>query len=152
DLYLLAEAYLKLGKLEQARQTIAQLDQTSGEDFRMQAGLGGLLARYRQYDDAICHFEAAGQAKPHYHGVKFDLAGAYFRKGQYQQALEAAQSVSVDGQEDDTYLALLGDIYSHLGNSAKAAGIFQDAIKRNPDNDQYYLSLALTQLRGGNLN
>src|ERR1700675_4576554 len=33
DLYLLAEAYLKLGKLEEARQTIAQLDQISSGDF-----------------------------------------------------------------------------------------------------------------------
>ena len=152
DLYLLAEAYLKLGKLEQARQTIAQLDQNSGEDFRLQAGLGVLLARYRQYDEAIRHFQAAAKANPDSDDVKFDLAGAYFRKGQYQQALEAAHSVSVEGQKDDTYLALLGDIFSHLGNAAKATEIFQDAIKRNPDNDQYYLSLALTQLRGGSLN
>jgi tetratricopeptide (TPR) repeat protein len=152
DLYLLAEAYLKLGKLDQARQTVAQLDQTSGEDFRMQAGLGVLFARYRQYDDAIRHFQAASNANPDSDDVKFDLAGTYFRKGQYQQALEAAQSVSADGQRDDTYLALLADIYSHLGNSEKATEIFQDAIKRNPDNDQYYLSLALAQLRGGSLN
>jgi tetratricopeptide (TPR) repeat protein len=151
DLYLLAEAYLKLGKVDEARQTIVQLDQTSGEDFRMQGGLGVLLARYRLYDDAIRHFQAAAKANPESDDVKFDLADAYFRKGQYQQALEAAQSVSADGQKDDAYLALLGDIYSHLGNSAKAAEIFQDAIKRNPDNDQYYLSLALTELRGGSL-
>jgi tetratricopeptide (TPR) repeat protein len=152
DLYLLAEAYLKLGKFDDARKIIAQLDQTSGEDFRMQGGLGVLLARYRLYDDAVRHFLAAARANPDSNDVKFDLADAYFRKGQYQQALEAAQSVSADGQKDDAYLALLGDIYSHLGDAGKASQIFQDAIKRNPDNDQYYLSLALTQLRGGSLN
>lgn len=151
DSYLLAEAYLKLGKVDEARQTIAQLDQVSGEDFRMQAGLGVLLAQHRLYDDAIRHFQAAAKANPDSDDVKFDLAGAYFRKGQYQPALQTAQSVSAEGQKDDTYLALLGDIYSHLGNTAKATEIFQDAIKRNPDNDQYYLSLALTQLRGGDL-
>jgi tetratricopeptide (TPR) repeat protein len=41
----------------------------------------------------------------------------------------------------------LGDIYSHLGDSARAAAIFGDAIKRNPDNDQGYLSLAMLDLR-----
>jgi len=152
DLYLLAEAYLKLGKPDEARQTIAQLDQSSGEDFRMQAGLGVLLARYRLYDDAIRHFQAAAKANPDSDDVKFDLADVYFRKGQYPQALEAAQTVSPDGQKDDAYLALLGDIYSHLGDAIKAAQIFQDAIRRNPDNDQYYLSLALSQLRGGSMN
>jgi len=152
DLYLLAEAYLKLGKVAEARQAVAQLDQSSADDFRMQTGLGVLLAQYRLYDDAIRHFQAAAKANPDSDDVKFDLADALFRKGQYQQALETAQTVSGDGQKDDACLALLGDIYSHLGDSAKATQIFQDAIRRNPDNDQYYLSLALSQLRGGNLN
>ena len=152
DLYLLAEAYLKLGKVDEARQVVAQLDQSSADDFRMQAGLGVLLAQYRLYDDAIRHFQSAAKANPDSDDVKFDLADALFRKGQYQQALDIAQTLSADGQKDDACLALLGDIYSHLGDSAKAAQIFQDAIRRNPDNDQYYLSLALAQLRGGNLN
>ncbi len=43
DLYLLAETYLKLGKLEEARKTIAQLDQLSSGDFRTQTGVGVLL-------------------------------------------------------------------------------------------------------------
>ena len=45
----------------------------------------------------------------------------------------------------------MGDVYAHLGNSEKALQIFQDAISRNPDNDQYYLSLGLIQLRDGDL-
>ncbi len=151
DLYLLAEANLKLGKFDDARAAIAQLDQLSGEDFRTQAGIGVLLAGYRQYDDAIVHFRSAAKANPDSDDVKFDLADAYFRKGLYQPALDAAQSVSADGQKDDAYLALLGDIYSHLGDSAKATQIFQDAIRRNPDNDQYYLSLSLAELRANNL-
>jgi len=151
DLYLLAETYLKLGKLDEARQAIAQLDQSSGEDFRMQAGLGVLLARYRLYDDAIRHFQAAARANPDSDDVKFDLADAFFRKGQHRQALDTAQTVSAEGQKDDAYLALVGDIYSHLGDAARSAQIFQDAIRRNPDNDQYYLSLALAQLRAGSL-
>ena len=151
DLYLLAEAYLKLGRIDDARQAVAQLDQSSADDFRMQTGLGVLLAQYRLYDDAVRHFESAAKANPDSDDVKFDLADALFRKGQYRQALEAVQTVSADGQKDDAYMALLGDIDSHLGDSPNAARIFQDAIRRNPDNDQYYLSLALAQLRGGNL-
>jgi tetratricopeptide (TPR) repeat protein len=36
-----------------------------------------------------------------------------------------------------------------MGDSARAAEIFRDAIVRNPDNDQCYLSLTLVELRQG---
>lgn len=151
DLYLLAETHLKLGDVEKAKETLAQLDQISANDYRTQTGIGVLLARYRLYDDAIQHFQAALRANPDSDDVKFDLANAYFRRGKYQDALAAAQTISASGQQDDSVLALMGDIYSHLGNSDKAAGIFRSAIQRNPDNDQYYLSLTLAQLRGNDL-
>ena len=150
-LYLLAQTYLELGKPEDARTTIAQLDQISAGDFRTQAGVGVLLARYRLYDEAIQHFQAALTANPDLDDVKFDLADAYFRKGDYTQALAAAKQVSAAGQQDDALLSLLGDVYAHLGDTAKATQIFLDAINLNPDNDQYYLSLALVELREKNV-
>lgn len=151
DLYLLAETYLKLGKVEDARKAIAQLDQLSANDYRTQTGVGVLLARYRLYDEAIQHFQTALRANPDSDDVKFDLADACFRKGLYSQALEAARQVSVAGQQDDAYLALLGDIQAHLGDTARATEIFRDAIRRSPDNDQYYLSLTLVQLRSNDV-
>jgi tetratricopeptide (TPR) repeat protein len=151
DLYLLAETYLKLGKTAAARETIAQLDQVSANDYRMQTGIGVLLARYHLYDEAIQHFQAALSANHDSDDVKFDLADGYFRKGSYAEALDAFQTISAAGQRDDACLALLGDIEAHLGDTAKAVEIFKDAIGRNPDNDQYYLSLTLVQLRDKDL-
>jgi len=151
DLYLLAESYLKMGEVGKARETIAQLDQLSAEDYRTQTGTGVLLARYRLYDDAIQHFQNALRANPDSDDVKFNLASAYFRKGQYKDALAAVQTISAAGQRDDSYLSLLGDIEAHLDNAPKAMEIFRSAIARNPDNDQYYLSLTLIQLRGNDM-
>src|SRR6266550_323879 len=147
DLYLLAETYLKLGKPDDARKAVAQLDQLSAGDYRTQTGIGVLLARYRLYDDAIHHFQTALHANPDSDDVKFDLADAYFRKGLYAEALNTIQQVSPQGRRDDALLALLGDVHAHMGEAARAAEIFRSAIGRNPDNDQYYLSLTLVQLR-----
>lgn len=151
DLYLLGETYLKLGQADEARKTIAQLDQISSNDFRTQTGIGVLLARYRLYDDAIHHFQNALRANADSDDAKFDLADAYFRKGLYSDAFATAQTMSAAGKQDDACLALLGDIYAHLDDAAKAVEIFRSAIVRNPDNDQYYLSLTLVQLRDNDL-
>jgi tetratricopeptide (TPR) repeat protein len=152
DLYLLAETYLKLGRRDDAMAAVAQLDQLSAGDYRTQTGVGVLLARYHLYDEAIQHFQAALSANPDSDDVKYDLVDAYFRKGLYSQALDAAGKISQKGQQDDAFLSLLADIYAHLGDNAKAAEIFRSAIARNPDNDQYYLSLTLVQLRENDVN
>lgn len=151
DLYLLAQAYLKLGQRDQAMEAVSQLDQISNDDYRTQTGVGVLLAQYHLYDPAIAHFQNALRTNSDSDEIKFDLANVYFRKGMYSEALQAVQTISATGQQDDTCLSLLGDIYAHLGDAAKSMEIFRDAIARNPDNDQYYLSLTLIQLRGGDL-
>jgi tetratricopeptide (TPR) repeat protein len=150
-LYLLAEAYLKSGRVEEARSSIAQLDKVSASDYRTLTGVGVLLAHHHLYDDAIPQFQAALRVNPGSDEVKFDLANAYFRKGLYSQALDAAGQVSEAGRKDDAYLALLGDIYAHLGDTARAAEIFRNAISRNPDNDQDYLALSLLEFRENNI-
>jgi tetratricopeptide (TPR) repeat protein len=147
DLYLLAEAYLKSGKTAEAKDTIAQLDKLSAGDYRTQNGIGVLLARYHLYDDAIQHFRDALKANPGSDEVIFNIADASFRKGQYAEALDAAGQISEQGRKDNAYLALLGDICAHLGDNARATQLYEDALTRNPDNDQDYLSLSLLQLR-----
>lgn len=150
SLYLLAEAYLKAGRLDDATKTIARLDQVSGGDVRTEIGAGVLLARFHLYPGAIQHFQNALQADPSSDEAKYNLADASFRMRDYPRALEYLQQVSPAAQ-DDSYLALLGDTDSHLGRTAEAEDIFQKAIARNPDNDHYYLLLALAQMRGGEI-
>ena len=149
DLYLLAGTQFKLGNRAEALQTIVQLDQLSKNDERLQTAVGVLLARYHLYQPAIQHFQTALQLDPESDDVKFDLAEAHFRSGNYTQALASAKIVSDSAQQDDAYLALVGDIHAHLGNTDEAIAAFHKALQRSPDNDQYYLSLALAQLRQG---
>jgi tetratricopeptide (TPR) repeat protein len=148
-LYSLAEAYLKLGRVEDAQQVVAQLDQLSQGDFRTTVGVGVLLARYHQYPAAIAHFQQALQSNPDSDDAWYDLADAYFRKHDYADALAAAEHVSPPGQKDASYLALLADVRAHLGQSDEAVKLWNQVIAANPDQDQAYLSLALVYLRTG---
>jgi len=150
NFYLLAEAYLKLGRVEEAKQAVAQLDQSSQGDFRTTVGVGVLLARYHLYAEAVAHFQEALQSNPNADDVWYDLADAYFHRRDYANALTATQHVSPEGQKDPSYLALLADIQAHLGQSAEAAKVYRQEISENPDQDQAYLSLALLELRSGN--
>ncbi|MGD0223212.1 MAG: tetratricopeptide repeat protein [Terriglobia bacterium] len=147
NFYFLAEAYLKLGRVADAKQAIAQLDQLSQGDFRTTVGVGVLLARYHQYPDAIAHFQQALQSNPNSDDAWYDLADAYFRERDYMDALAAAQQVSPQGQKDPSNLALLADILAHLGQSDEAVKLLRQEIAANPDQDQAYLSLALVYLR-----
>ena len=83
DLYLLAEAYLKAGKREEAMKIIGEIDSVSATDFRTLTGVGVLLARFRLNENAINHFQAALKVNPTSDEVKFDLADAYFRGRRY---------------------------------------------------------------------
>jgi tetratricopeptide (TPR) repeat protein len=146
-LYMLAQAYLQSGNVDEARSTVAQLDQLKSDDYRTLAGAGVLFARDHLYDDAIQQFKAALKVNPDSDDAKFDLANALFRKGLYSQALDAAQQVSEQERKDDSWLALLADIYAHLGETTRATQMDRSAIDRNPENDQNYLSLAMLQFR-----
>jgi tetratricopeptide (TPR) repeat protein len=149
NLYLLAEAYLKLGRNDDARKTIEQLDKVSGGDARTSIGTGVLLARYHLYPEAIHHFQNAIAADPGSDEARYNLADAYFLSQDYAHALDAIQGVSAQGQEDSAVLFLSGDIYAHLGSTRDAITSYEKAIARNPDSDQGYLSLALIEMLAG---
>jgi predicted Zn-dependent protease len=140
-LYLVAEAYLRLGQAEEAKKIVELLDNVSGGDYRTVLGVGVLLARYRLYPEAIQDFQMALAADPASNEAKYNLANAYFQTREYPRTLESLQQFSNEARNDDTYLSLLGDVYAHLGREPEATKVFQEAITRSPDKDQYYLSL-----------
>lgn len=149
DLYMLAETQMRLGHRDEAMAALGQLEQVSGQDLRTELEIGVLLAKYRLYSDAVPHFERALAADPTSDETHYDLADAYFHVRDYNRAFEVLQQVSASGR-DDSYLFLLGDVEARIGQTSEAVEIFRHAVQMNPDNDQYYLSLALTYLRQRN--
>lgn len=150
-LYLLAETHLKLGRRDDALNVIAQLEKVSRGDSRTAVGVGVLLARFGLYREAIEYFGKALEADPTSDDARYNLANTYFQLQDFARALEVMEQVGTQARNEDSYLALLGDIYTHLGRTTDAVEIFKEAVRRNSENDQYYLSLALTELRAGQI-
>jgi tetratricopeptide (TPR) repeat protein len=150
-LYLLAEADLKSGKFEDAKSIVAQLDTLSAADVRTLTGVGVLLARYHLYNEAIQHFQQALAVDSSSDDLHYDLANAYLRKHLYAEALDSLNHASAAARTDETYLALRADICAQMGQTDQASQLLSEAIRRSPDNDQDYLSLALIHLQTNKL-
>jgi tetratricopeptide (TPR) repeat protein len=149
NLYLLSQTYLKLGRINDAKQTISMLDEVSGKDYRTSLALGVILSRYRVWPEAIQHFQAALAADPSSDEAKYDLADAYYLMQDYDRARQVMEKLSPQALDDDTNKALLGDIYAHVGRENDAIKILREVLERSPDNENYYLPLSLAQLRAG---
>ena len=109
-----------------------------------------VLARFHLYPAAIQHFQDALGANPSSDEAIYDLASAYFQNHDDSQALQSLQQASADSKNDGAYLALLGDVYARLGRPGSAIEVLRKAILTSPNDDEYYLSLVLTQLHAAN--
>src|SRR6516164_5255242 len=123
----LTRAYLDARRTAEGLKAAQELSAQNKENVQVHLTLDVLLAAEKQHRAAQLELEQA------------------------KQALDVAQQVSSAGQQDDAFLSLLADIKAHLGQPPEASQIYRSAIRRNPDNDQYYLSLTLLQLRQNDL-
>jgi tetratricopeptide (TPR) repeat protein len=149
--YLLAESYLRLGKRPDALEALEHLRQLSSGDPRTLTGGGVLLARYRLFPQAIQYLQQAAISDPPSSYVIYDLADCYFETRDYADALHWLERLKPDQQSDPGVLALLADTEAHLGETGPAESLFHRLIQQAPDDDRNYLSLALVQLRAGDL-
>jgi len=108
--------------------------------------IGVLLARYHLLPDAIRHFQAALATDPASEDAKYDLANAFFEQREFANAREMLARISGQGREDESYLALLGDVDTHLGRYSDAQEAYRRVINKSPENEAHYLSLAMLQL------
>jgi tetratricopeptide (TPR) repeat protein len=149
--YLLGESYLGLGRFPEALQALQQLRQLSGGDPRTLTGAGVLLARYRLFPPAIQYFQQALVSDPSSQNAIYDLADCYFETRDYIDALRWLQRMTPREQSAPGVVALLADTEAHLGHLHHAEALFREAVQESPDADRNYLSLALIQLRAGDL-
>ena len=86
------------------------------------------------FQDAIGQFEMSVEAKSDFIEGYENLASSYFRAGQYDQAIEAAQRALKLDQKSAQMVKLISVAYSKIGDEGKAQE-YQEKLKDFPDTE-----------------
>jgi tetratricopeptide (TPR) repeat protein len=144
------ESQLLLKKKEQtavsAKKLEALLDASDPRLFQAAT----LLAAHGEHAAAIPIFERVRQASPGSREAGYNLALAYLKNSQLDQAASALQPL-LDGPAAAEAFNLLGEVEAKRGRGPEAAGAFRRAAELEPANEDYRFDVAtaLLQVYGG---
>jgi tetratricopeptide (TPR) repeat protein len=147
---MLAQLYLKQGKLDQARAEYEGISQRNPLDIASRTMVGWLLEAQGKQDEAMKAYAAAVNAGGNAPVAANNLAFMYAQRGTnldeaLQLATKAKQRMPEDANVDDT----LGWIYYKKDQPQLAIGPLQDSLRRRPDNAETLFHLGLVQARLG---
>ena len=131
------------GDYETAIRDYRSLLQIRPQMVEARVNLGASLARVGQFDAAISEYRAALPLMQDKTGVLFNIALAYYKKGDWKDAREQFTPLSQARPRDVRIAILLGDCDLKLNAAAAAAALlapFEDANAQNPDFDFIYAS------------
>jgi tetratricopeptide (TPR) repeat protein len=96
--------------------------------------LGVIHLRRRELDQAVARLEKAMELDRENEKIYFNLAGAYFNRGQYEKALDLIKQGLAYWPNSDELNMLLGLTWFHLKEYEKAEKQLQQALKKEPGN------------------
>jgi tetratricopeptide (TPR) repeat protein len=114
--------------------------------------LGLNAAEARDYATAATEFRQALQLDAKQDNVdqlRFDLALALYRCGQFEESLRTLDDLSETGSRDAAYYALSGSAKRELGNFAPALIDLNKAVSLDPESDDYLYDLAIALIQAG---
>lgn len=123
---------------------------------KVHANLGLLRLQEEKYQEAIGHAREALNLQPDLVAAQYNLGVALFAKGDEAASVKPLEmALSLDSQLPAARL-LLGVVWSRMGNWAKAASLWREALRKSdfaPDQDHvwlhYNLGLAMTVMGDG---
>jgi tetratricopeptide (TPR) repeat protein len=147
---MLAQLYLKQGRLDQARAEYEGIGQRNPSDVSARTMVGSLLEAQGKRDDAVKAYQVVVNSGGNAPVAANNLAFIYAERGTnldeaLQLATQAKQRMPDDASVDDT----LGWIYYKKGQPQLAAGPLQDSLKKRPDNAEVLYHLGMTQAKLG---
>lgn len=133
----------KLAEAEAAWSALSKERPSSPEPF---AHLGLLEARQEHYPEAIAFYKKAMALDPAMPALRLNLGLAYFKAGDYRQALLEFNPLIKAQPDDERLSVLVGMSHYGLNEFSAAAPYLKQAADRDPQNLELLLTLAHTCL------
>jgi tetratricopeptide (TPR) repeat protein len=137
-----AEALLKTGRLNEAKEELAGLSDQAGLSPDERVKLGWLLGQSKQYPEAIQVFNSVPKDYPDQRRLRYGLALAYFEQGDNAKCLETLKDYTSLGATTAAILSLVGVAEEKSGHTAEAYNAFRQGIEGFPMDNESYLDLA----------
>ncbi len=139
---LLAQIYQVIGKREPA---LEQCRVIIGKEFatrELRQQFVRLLIGLRAFGEALQSIEAGLKATPDEMPLRFLQAQALLELGRSAEAETVLRTTATANPASPDPHIVLGDLLIRCGNYSGALKAYEEALKRNPDNDQVMNSIA----------
>jgi tetratricopeptide (TPR) repeat protein len=133
----------KVAEAEAAWSTLSKAHPSNPEPF---AHLGLLEARQEHYPEAIAFYKKAMALDASMPGLRLNLGLAFFKAGDYRQALLEFNPLIKAQPDDERLSVLVGMSHYGLNEFSAAAPYLKQAADRDPQNLELLLTLAHTCL------
>jgi tetratricopeptide (TPR) repeat protein len=130
------------GKLAEAEAAWSELARQFPANPEPLAHMGLIEARQEHYADAIKSYKRAMALNPHMPGLQLNLGLAYFKAGDYKQAIAELEPLLKASSSDQQLTILLGMSHYGLEQFSAASPLLKKASDRDPQNLTLLLTLA----------
>lgn len=134
-LHELGQYYHEAGRIEDAERVLRRaidMDPNNAESYN---ALAYFFAEADvQLDEALTLVQHALELEPGAGHILDSLGWVYFQQGEFEKSIQALETAlqKMKGAPDPVVLEHLGDAYAQGGLRAKAVGVWEDALKLDP--------------------
>ena len=142
--------YMKTSRELNAIELAKKAKTMAPNDFTFDYLIGTASVALKQYNQAIKHLEAALAMNPSHFQIYNNLGTAYLLIGQRDKAISCYQKAVKIKPDDSVSFYNIGSIYQIQNKHAQACEYFEKAYQIE-NNENYLISLALSELKAGKI-